>query len=253
MRDETKSGCRVCGAGLPPASRGRPPLYCSRSCQARAYRARRNPPRPAAAPAPAAAPPSRRRQIAEAVWRIAAERGLEAASMRGVAAEAGVSLRVVQYHFDSKHDLLVTALGMLHEANERHAGERAAALRDPADPRALLRLILEEFLPLDEQRRTALRVFAAYYARSLTDPRLAEVFLHGARPVERLVAGVIARVPGRGPAGATGPAAEAEADLLVSGVTGLGMDVLHGRRTLAGVRRTLDHHLDRILTGPADA
>ncbi|MFI9202291.1 TetR/AcrR family transcriptional regulator [Streptomyces sp. NPDC053048] len=245
MRDEKKPVCQVCGTLLRPAARGRPPAYCSRGCQARAYRRRRNPPVPQAADAgtaAAAAPSGRRRQIVEAVWRVAAERGLDAASLRTIAAEAGVSLRVVQYHFDSKHQLLVTALRMLHEENDRHARARAGALRDPTDPRALLRTVLEEFLPLDDQRRTALRVFAAYYARSLTDDRLAAVFLHDAQPLEELVAGLIGP-PG---SGGTAPDPRREADLLVAGVTGLGIDVLHGRRTLADVRHTIDYHLDRI-------
>ncbi|MFF7725322.1 TetR/AcrR family transcriptional regulator [Streptomyces sp. NPDC008001] len=254
MRDEIQAGCHVCGAPIAAAVRGRPPVYCSRGCQAKAYRRRAVARSRAAAAPPAADGPvaragggSRKRQIAEAVWRIAAERGLEAASMREVAAAAGVSLRVVQYHFGSKHGLLVEALHLLHEENERRARARMAALDDPSDLRAVLGAVLNEFLPLDEQRRSALRVFVAYYVRSLNDPALAEVFLHGAQPVEQLVAGLIrqACAAAGGPAPGTDP--EREADLLVSGVTGLGMDVLHGRRTLADVRVTLDYHLDRIL------
>ncbi|MEK8171633.1 hypothetical protein NKH77_26020 [Streptomyces sp. M19] len=42
MREETTGpGCRVCGAGLAVAERGRPPSYCSRGCQAKAYRQRK--------------------------------------------------------------------------------------------------------------------------------------------------------------------------------------------------------------------
>lgn len=158
--------------------------------------------------------------------------------MREIAAEAGVSLRVVQYHFDSKHDLLLAALGMLHVENERRARARMAAV-DVGSPRALLRAILEEFLPVDEQRLLALRVFAAYFARSLVDPELAAVFLHDGQPLEELVAGVLADFGGV-------PDPRREADLLVSGVTGLGMDVVHGRRTLAEVRATIGYHLDRL-------
>src|ERR1044071_6437125 len=102
MRDET--GCRVCRGPLRPAGVGRRPVYCSRACQARAYRSRKNPPVPAAAPEEG----GRRREIAEAVWRVAAARGLAAGNGREIAAEAGVSPRVVQYHFADKHHLLVT-------------------------------------------------------------------------------------------------------------------------------------------------
>ncbi|WP_203979427.1 TetR/AcrR family transcriptional regulator [Planotetraspora silvatica] len=237
MRDEMS--CRVCRGPLRPSGRGRRPVYCSRACQARAYRSRRHPPVPApAAPEPA----GRRRQIGEAVWRIAAERGLQMATVREIAAEAGVSPRVVQYHFTDKHHLLVTALQMLHRENERRAQERIAALRDASDPRVLLRATLEELLPLDEQRRTSLRVMTAYYARSLTDPALAAVFLHEGSPLEDLVAALITAAGAR-------PSIDVarEADLLVGGVTGFGLDLLHRRRTRADVRRTVDYHLNRIL------
>ncbi|MEU3714173.1 TetR/AcrR family transcriptional regulator [Streptomyces catenulae] len=258
MRDEKREagrrdavgGCRECGGPLAVGGRGRPARYCSRSCQARAYRRRRQPPvpAPAAEPEPVAVSP-RRRQIAEAVWRIAAARGLHAASMREIAAEAGVSLRTVQYHFTGKHQLLVDALRLLHDDNERRA--RARIRHDADDPRGLLRAVLEEFLPLDEERRTALRVLAAYYSRSLTDPALAAVFLAPEHPLEELVAGLLERARERGRC-APGVDPRHEADLLVSGVTGLGGDLLHGRRPREDVLRVLGYHLDRILPPEAD-
>ncbi|HEX6340937.1 TetR/AcrR family transcriptional regulator [Umezawaea sp.] len=221
-----------------PASRGRRPVYCSRACRARAYRSRKNPPVPVVVDEPTA----RQRRIVEAVWRIAAERGLDMATVREIAVEAGVSARVVQYHFKGKHDLLVVALRLLHRDNERRARDRIAALRDASNPRVLLRAALEELLPLDDQRRTSLRVMTAYYTRSLIDPALASVFLHDGSPLENMVTALIS---------AAGPRhsidAAREADLLVAGVTGLGLDLLHQRRTRADVRRTLDYHLDRIL------
>ncbi|KOT99611.1 hypothetical protein ADK70_03075 [Streptomyces rimosus subsp. pseudoverticillatus] len=243
---------------MPAAVRGRPPAYCSRSCQAKAYRRRRKArtaDRPeAGAAVPGQQPPldspsggareRRRRQVAEAVWRIAAGRGLEAVSMREVAAEAGVSLRVVQYYFGSKHRLLVEALRMLHEENDRRARARMSGLHEAGDLRAVLRAVLIEFLPLDGQRAMALRVFTAYFVRSLADPAMAEVFLHGEQAVESLVADLIRGIG----AVRSGVDPAREADLLVSGVTGLGMDVLHGRRTMADVQATIDYHLDRIFS-----
>lgn len=244
MRDEKR--CATCRGPLRPAGRGRPPVYCSRACQARAYRRRADPPLPGPERSERSEHP-RRRQIAEAVWRIAAGRGLHEASMREVAAEAGVSVRSVQYHFRSKHELLVDALHLLNRDNEERARRRIRA--DPTDPRALLREILDEFLPLDAHRRMALRVFAAYYARSLTDPELAAVFLDDAHPLEDLVAAVLlqARRHGLAPAWVD---PSAEADLLVSTAVSLGGDAVHGRRTTASARRVFDYHLANILPGP---
>ncbi|MET8143619.1 TetR/AcrR family transcriptional regulator [Sphaerisporangium sp. NPDC005288] len=186
--------------------------------------------------------------MAEALWRIAAERGLRAASMREIAAEAGVSLRAVQYRFPSKHQLLVAALQLLHEDNERRVAARLAGSDAAAAPRDLLRAILAEFLPLDESRRMVLRVYEAYYARSLTDPALAAVFLRDSHPVEGLVAEIIAKAQRAGMA-PPGLDPRHEADLLVSGVTGLGVEVLHGRCGVAEVWRVIDYHLDRIFNG----
>ncbi|CAM5734746.1 TetR family transcriptional regulator OS=Streptomyces alboniger OX=132473 GN=CP975_10770 PE=4 SV=1 [Streptomyces alboniger] len=65
----------------------------------------------------------RRTEIAEALVRVAGRRGLHAVGMRDVAAEAGVSLRLVQYYFETKEKLLLYGLQRLAE----RFGERVAA------------------------------------------------------------------------------------------------------------------------------
>jgi TetR/AcrR family transcriptional regulator, transcriptional repressor of bet genes len=55
-------------------------------------------------------PLAQRRSIAEAVFRLAVARGADAVSMRDVAAEAGVSLGMVQHYFRSKDEMLLFAL-----------------------------------------------------------------------------------------------------------------------------------------------
>lgn len=65
----------------------------------------------------------RRSEIAEALVRVAGRRGLHAVGMRDVAAEAGVSLRLVQYYFETKEKLLLYGLQHLAE----RFGERVAA------------------------------------------------------------------------------------------------------------------------------
>ena len=55
----------------------------------------------------------RRAQLTAALLRIASTRGLQAVTMREVAAEAGVSLRVVQYYVTDKATLLTAGLAEL--------------------------------------------------------------------------------------------------------------------------------------------
>ncbi|MEU4666746.1 TetR/AcrR family transcriptional regulator [Amycolatopsis sp. NPDC023774] len=182
----------------------------------------------------------RRREIATAVWRIAAERGLDSVSMREVAAEAGVSLRLVQYYFETKHNLLVLSLRYLHERGEQRAQARIAAQVDQS-VRGVVRTLLTELLPLDAERELSLRVHRAYFSRTHSDPALAKVFLHTETPIEDLLTSLLRRAalpPGVQP--------RQEANLLVAGFTGLGLDILHGRFTPPEVLATLDYHLARL-------
>jgi AcrR family transcriptional regulator len=238
VRDEK---CQVCGTRLVVSERGRRPKYCSRACQAKAYRSRRTSPEE-----PTSTAAQRRTQIARVVWRIAAEQGLEAVSLRAVAAEAGTSVRVVQYHFGSKQQLLVDSLKLLQQSNqtnEQNARNRLEA--DLTDPKALLYGLLSEFLPQDEQRRLSIRALTAYYARSLTDPALAAVFLAGDHAVEDFVALVLRHAT---TAGLLPPGVDpgTTADLLVSGVTGLALDVVHGTRRGRDVLEIIARQLDQL-------
>jgi hypothetical protein len=68
----------------------------------------------------------RRAPITAALLRIASTRGLQAVSMREVAAEAGVSLRPVQYYFTDKRPLMRPGLDELAARLDRRVKERAA-------------------------------------------------------------------------------------------------------------------------------
>src|SRR5215472_2102220 len=96
----------------------------------------------------------RRRQIADALVRIAATRGLHATGMREVAAEAGVSLRLVQYYFGTKEELMLAAMQYLAVQFSERALARIrltqAASDGPASPRDVIAAILTEGLPADD-------------------------------------------------------------------------------------------------------
>jgi AcrR family transcriptional regulator len=120
----------------------------------------------------------RRRQIADALLRTAATRGLHATGMREVAAEAGVSLRLVQYYFGTKEELLLAATRYLavrfgERVLARARLKEAGASGGPASPHDVIAAILTEALPADDERRTFTIVYTAYLALSLTDPALA--------------------------------------------------------------------------------
>ncbi|HTV98772.1 MAG TPA: TetR/AcrR family transcriptional regulator [Streptosporangiaceae bacterium] len=110
----------------------------------------------------------RRRTIAEAVVRLVSARGAEAASLRAVAAEAGVSMGAVQHYFTTRDEMLLFALeygnGVLGERIQKLIAERR-----PATPRESFRLLFTMLLPLDDDGRTGARLWAALIARGCVD------------------------------------------------------------------------------------
>ncbi|WP_106396730.1 TetR/AcrR family transcriptional regulator [Actinocorallia populi] len=189
----------------------------------------------------------RRRQIAEAVWRLAARGGLEDVTLRQVAAEAAVSARLLQYYFGTRDDLLLAALEILNADAEHRARERVAALGDDPAPRAVLRGVLMELLPLDEERRTRHLVYVAYFVRMLRDESLGEIARNAPPALEDLITALItgAREQGHVPPDVD---ARREAALLLAAADGLQTGMLLGQRTSESALSLIDHQLDRIFS-----
>jgi AcrR family transcriptional regulator len=177
---------------------------------------------------------ARRRHIAAAVWRLAAAGGLEEATIRRVAAEAGVPARQLQYYFGTREDLLLGALDLLNSDGEAEAQARVAALGADPSPRDILRSVLLEFLPLDENRRQRHLVHAAYFVRFLADDTLRERIRDTPPELENLIALLL-------------PAEHRdEADFLLAGAAGLQGQMLLGQLDAERAVELIDHQLDRI-------
>src|SRR5262245_65130654 len=112
---------------------------------------------------------SRRAEFAEAAWRTIAARGLDAATVRAVARDAGASTGRLVHYFRSKDELMLEAL--------RHAGrvvrERMNAIVAGARGLAALRAVLLDALPVDEVRGKEWRFWLAYWGRAASEPSLA--------------------------------------------------------------------------------
>ena len=191
----------------------------------------------------------RRRQIADALVRTAATRGLHATGMREVAAEAGVSLRLVQYYFGTKEELLLAAMQQLAAQFSDRVLARIQRMKEtgsPASPRDVIAAILTEALPADDERRTFTLVYTAYLALSLTDPALA------IRPLARnssIVSDVLAAQLRA--AQAAGDMADhldpdLEAISLMTMSAGLGTSVLAGHSSPEQAQAVIDYHLYRL-------
>ena len=195
----------------------------------------------------------RRRQIADALLRTAATRGLHATGMREVAAEAGVSLRLVQYYFGTKEELLLSAMQHLAAQFAERALARINRLKktkSPVDPRDVIAAILTQGLPADDERRTFTVLYTAYFALSLTDPALAIApLVKNSNAVINVVAAQL-----RAAQAAGGTPAHLDPDLeavsLLAMSAGLGHSVLSGQSSAGQAQAVIDYQLDRLFPHP---
>jgi AcrR family transcriptional regulator len=106
----------------------------------------------------------RRRELAAAVWRVISSRGPEAVTIRDVAAQAGWSSGALRHYLPTREALLVFAFEL--------AAERAAARIRAAGDAGLVEL-LEQALPLDDERREEALIWFAFVGIAPSHPALA--------------------------------------------------------------------------------
>jgi AcrR family transcriptional regulator len=110
----------------------------------------------------------RRRELAEAVWRVIRRDGVDGASVRTVAQEAGWSAGALRHYFRTQSELLDFAIELAAERIQQRVG----ALKLADEPRRAVEQLLSELLPLDDERRAENEVWLAFTARALIDPQL---------------------------------------------------------------------------------
>ena len=183
----------------------------------------------------------RRREIIEAVIRITLKGGLSAATFREVAAEAGMSVRLVQYYFGSKDELLLRT--QQHVAMRSVERLRAWIAATDGTPRQWLRAFMRSFIPTDDDSRVAMLMYVALYNEWLVDPTSARAEAANVpRQMHLAFTNQLQRAKLR-----AGVQPELEASLLSALVPSLGQAVLDGSQTPAWAFAVIDYTLDRAL------
>ena len=187
----------------------------------------------------------RRAELAAALVDIAATRGLKAVTMREVAAQAGVSLRQVQYYFSSKDELLDATWKFLADRLTARVVSRAAAVAKGLPSRIALSVTLGSVLPTDQESRHDALASAAFYATALTQPGFADSAMKYPNGLERYLVGEVRKGQAAGDV-ADARDATAEAALLLALTNGLTSSVLAGQRDAEQAGALLEYHLDRL-------
>lgn len=140
----------------------------------------------------------RRARVAAAARAVIARDGLDATSVRRVAAEAGSSTTVVTHWFADKEALLAAAV---EDAYDAVAARMRAHLDAGPGGLPTLRAVLHETLPLDAERAAEARVLMAFWSMAVTHPALREVQRAGYEQWRELVARLLGEAARRGEVG----------------------------------------------------
>lgn len=136
-----------------------------------------------------------RKKVAEAAWRVIRRDGLEQASVRNIAAEAGLSPGSMRHYFTTQSDLLAFSMKLVSE----RVNERILQLPLSGELREDILMLLCEILPMDDERRAEMEVWVAFMAKSLVDPKLKflsdEVSDSLRSGVERMIHALVAQEP----------------------------------------------------------
>ena len=193
----------------------------------------------------------RRREIVEALFRVAERDGLAAATYRTIAAEANVPAPQVQYYFATKADLIH---GALFELGRRVVGRGmdliGKAGPDPS-PEVMLRAAVEGSHPVDDVTRQELVLFYLFFIAALSDQTVAESGLIAAqRFITTTFAEWIRTAQERGE---VAPEVDSvhEARLVLFANSGIVLAALVGIHTIEDATATMDYLLSKLFDRPS--
>ncbi|MEU5543786.1 TetR/AcrR family transcriptional regulator [Streptomyces sioyaensis] len=198
-------------------------------------------------------PVERRRAVAQAVLSVAARQGLEQASLRNVADEAGLAIGSVRHYFADHDELIAFAMRELSQRigdRIRTHAERLLARDGRTDRRAATEELLAEFLPLDEARRQEAALWLVFTAAARTRPELRPCAAEMQADLHTLMSRVLYEARGAGGM-PDGLDIELESTRLAALLDGLALQatLLPDRYPPKLLRQVLRRHLDALKAG----
>ncbi|MCX6499289.1 MAG: TetR/AcrR family transcriptional regulator [Arthrobacter sp.] len=143
----------------------------------------------------------RRLELVDATWRIIARLGMEGATMREIALEAGFANGALKPYFATKDTLLAFAFShVFNRTNGRVAEVTAGKSGLPA-----LRAFCLEVLPLDEERINEARIVIPFWQKAINDDEKAAIHLSSMDQWRSMILGYLAQARERGDIAASVP------------------------------------------------
>lgn len=112
----------------------------------------------------------KRKSIAEAAWSIIKEEGIEKASIRRVAIEAGMSAGALRHYFSTKDEMLLFIMDYYLEEGKKRSQSKSWS----DNPLQAVAEVLLELVPIDEEKKIETSVWLILALQSLTSDTLKE-------------------------------------------------------------------------------
>ena len=187
-------------------------------------------------------PKEKRAEFVAASWNIIASEGLRAATLRRVASEAGCTTGSLTHYFPDRRSLLIDSLRSAHY----QAGARMLkATKQASTDFERLEAVLLEALPLDAPRMREWRVWLAFWAEAMNDPKLAKENERRYAEWRSMLSDVVS------PLVTDSRDADREVDHLIALIDGLGLQLARNVENGAGLetrRRACVDTLGRALS-----
>jgi AcrR family transcriptional regulator len=192
---------------------------------------------------------ARRQDVVEAVWRIIAVDGLERASLREVADEAGLAVGSVRHYFAGSEELLTYSFARVIDNIVARLDRDLPALQEhppaSAEHRGAVLALLSELLPLNAQQAVEACAWMAFRNAARIKPFLAAQADRSHREVAAVMGRLITTLV---PADESEETLVVEAERLLATIDGLCMHALlqPGWMTARMCLDVLERHLDGL-------
>lgn len=110
-------------------------------------------------------------RVAEATWRVIQKFGMEQASVRNIAEEAGLSVGSMRHYFSTQTELLAYSMKRVSE----RVNKRIETIVFTGDLFVDIPALVQEVLPTDEEKRLEMEVWFAFVVKSMSDRSLYEL------------------------------------------------------------------------------
>ncbi len=194
-------------------------------------------------------PEKRRKDVVEAAFRLLVAEGLSGLSLRKVAAEAGLNIGSVRHYFDDHRDLLLAAVSEVGDRmGKRLIRHSTEAMLDLTGVQAVdaLQALVEELLPIDEERRVESIVVLEFIVAARVNPIFRTATEQMALDMHEVLSDAFRFLDVPNPT--------EQAERLAAIMGGLTLDAVtpHGSISVANIRKTLRAHLSSILLSELD-